>query len=244
MKPAHPALLCVLMLALAGCGKPPSGTVTSEGAAITVEGVANVDYEAGTNPYNTTAPTGPTGCGLPAPAPQCTPPSTTIHVRLDQAPAPGTAYDAVLTGASPDMKLGELKPNGTTYELTWASPSDLAGKYSFVDVRIGSFVLAHAAAQKAPSNKFVVVDQDLKTTVSGTFSGPDLSVTVAGLPGNGTFLGALYQDVGGNMTQEATFPVPGNGPLSYHASQNIGAFKELHIHVAGTMVVLAKAALQ
>lgn len=228
-------------LALAGCSKPPAGTLTSEGPAINVEGTAVNDFRAAVNPYNQTLPLGGTACAAPPPAPQCVPASSSVRVRFAALPS-ATNYHVWLTGGSPALDIGALTENGTGYDMMYSAAGDLSGKYQYVEVHLGDFVIAQAAAKVGP-NKFVALDNTLATQLTGSFKGPVLTYSVSGLPPNATFVGRLYAQQGETLAVQEEFPISGDGESSFTAKVDISAYKEFHIHVAGSAINLVKSTI-
>lgn len=241
-------VVLVVALALAGCSKPPSGNLKAQGPVVQgqVEGSAVNDFTAARNPYNDTIPGNPTGtgpCSVPIPGETCTPAKSTVHVAMTQLPA-AAGYHVWLAGgatAAP-MDLGELKANKSGMDLTYTVAQDLTGRYNWVELRLGSFVLAHAPA-KTGQQPFGVLEANEATTLLGSYKGADLSYTVGGLPQNATVVGGLYTQGENGPTLGETFPITGDGEGKFHASRNIADYVQVRITVKDTQITLQSATL-
>lgn len=245
---------------LAGCSEaPPAGTLTDLSFSPPVAGDASFDYQAFTGDQTSDVPVvgGNLQCQAPGPAgPVITPckdPYTDIKFNATLPLGGDQTWSIYLLNATSELLVTELTEGaaeGNVAVHTGAKnyTEDMTGRYTSVQVRLGSFVYAAADVKEGANPVALVREASLVTVTDAKFEGRTLTATVAGLPANATFVGNLYlRDEAGMAHSEPaeSFAIDGNGPITYTSSQrNLSEFAEFHIHVGQSKVNLYKAAIQ
>jgi hypothetical protein len=258
----RPVLLLgvVLAMTLAGCSaKLPTGTLQSLSYAPPLNGSVNEVYQpaANRNPTGVVPMVGgQTECaqgGVPVSPPgatnplaPCKGPYSTFDAGFSGLPAPaGSGYKLYAVGPGSELDLGDLKAGTATgsYALhTNITDRDVHDKVAALQLRMDGFVLATAPGTQG-NHTFALAEPIARITVSGTFTGHHLELTVSGLPGNATYMGKLYVADATNPTgfsPKEDFPVH-EGTTTYDSKDHaIGDFAQFHIHVGTSALNLYK----
>jgi len=245
---------------LAGCSEaPPAGTLRDLSFSPPVAGDASFDYQAFTGDETSGVPVvgGNLQCQAPGPAgPVVTPckmPYTDVKVNATLPKGGDAKWSLYLVNATSELLVAELaegpsQDKTATYTGGKNYTEDLTGRYSTVELRLGSFLFASADVKEGSNPLAMVRDASLVAVTDATFDGHTLTATVAGLPANATYRGNLYlRDANGAAHPEPaeSFAIDGNGPISYTSTEhNVADFAEFHIHVGDSMVNLYKAAIE
>lgn len=246
MSRATLVVLAVLAVtALAGCSKaPPSGELAAGASAVTIDGSSVVVYTEAQYPAGQVPMVGQDLCspvpGTP-PQTQCVPPSTSVTAHFMSLPTPDGTYEVVFANASGILPIGALVMDANNmWEINKTFEVDYTGAYDRLELRMGEFVLATAAAGEG-TNPFALAEGLSAITATGTYSGKVLSVTVSGLPEGGSYVGRLYtlDEASGLATVAETFPVA-NGANEFTAPLDIADYAEFHIHVGSSLINLYK----
>ncbi|MHB1262567.1 MAG: hypothetical protein ACYC2H_12725 [Thermoplasmatota archaeon] len=252
MSRATLVILTVLAVTmLAGCSKaPPSGELSggASGVALMSGDIATNTYAPAQYPAGQVPVIGqdPQFCPPAAPnVPQCVPASSSFDLHIMVLPAPdASGYKAFLVGAAGELELGIVEPDDAgMWRGNRTLDGDVSGNYSAIEVRMGAFVLA-TASSAAGAQPFVLAPGLDAVAAEGRYEGKTLTVTVSGLPMNGTFAGRLYtcDPESKLLTVAETFPVS-NGANEFAAALNIADYAEFHIHVGTSLINLHKATI-
>jgi hypothetical protein len=253
-----PLLTAILLSAmLAGCSDgPASGEISDRNFTNTVQGDATVDIVQEENPIHDATPPGVPDDSTPECVPEtvpaeqyhCVEPSTSISIHFMEMPEPGAeSYQAYLTGTAPAMHLDVITMDGVMGNMNFTDDVDYSleeAGFDTIEVRYGNFV--YATAPFADGEQAFTLAPGLDAvTANGTFRGNLLTVTVAGLPMNGTYTGHLYQLGADGTTPESVehFPVQ-NGVVEYEANEDLDEYVEFHIHVADSKIQLFQATIE
>jgi hypothetical protein len=256
------AVLAVATLAAAGCAaKAPAGTLKALDYKLPVTGSIVAFYQPFANPNPTGAvptagpmtqcaqnqvpdPTGmnPTG----AVQPKCKGPYSTFEAHLMLPDPTAGGYKVYAVGPGYELEVMSLKASGSSYAGTAnVTTQDVSDKVRELQVRMDGVVLA-VAPGTAGNHTLAVAPAVAALSVTGTYTGHHLEVTVAGLPANGTYMGKLYVADAASptgYTAKEDFAV-GNGKTTYDSKDhNIADFAQFHIHVGTSAVNLYKASI-
>ncbi len=249
------AAFSVLAIALAGCSDdPPSGDLSNVRSGLTVDGTADLEYQAGENPYpyagtelealfecNPDALSGATGM-------ECSDPYSLVNAHFMSLPMPdSTGYKLVYANSDgATREIGALVDEAGMYTLNATFTEDLSS-FEQVDLRMGDVTIA-STANTAGSQSFAVNSSMLGVGVTGSWSGKTLEIDVAGLPAvpsGTTFMGWLVSvdaDTG-EKTHAEQFPIEADGPVTFKANESISKYQEFHIHLGTSMANLVIADL-
>jgi hypothetical protein len=244
----------VLALAfLAGCNDaPPSGSLTTTAAPLTIEGSANMAFFAGQQPV----PNNNMLCAPAAAPPQadpykCVPPSSNITGHIMGLPEPdGAGWALYGKGTGGERQLVALAADAQDmYNFAYAvNNEDISQKYQTLELRMGDFL--YATAPMANGTQPFVLQPITGTMVTGTYKGKTFEFEVTGLPeSNGTkYYGRLYHNVKGadgnvTLTVGQEFEIMA-GPNTFEDDKrNIADYEEFHIHVGKSKINLYKGTL-
>lgn len=259
--------LTLSVVALAGCSdEPPSGSFSSTGNAVVVDGNYTVEFQSFNNPVTGTEGTqiecqqdqvvnaDPTGM---IPVEACTYPYTKAmgHImELPEADSQGYAvYFVDDSFTNPAFELDMLSAN-TMADWSFDNEADcddqftddgcnLDGLYTHIEVRLVSQDLAVASAALSASGTFEVAEVLRGVSFDATYSGSEITLTTTGI-GNFTVDGWLVSlDPETNeKVHEDRFTVT-NGETVFDASNDISDYAEVHLHVAGTKINVAVATI-
>jgi hypothetical protein len=250
----------LVALTLAGCSSPPpSGTIVDAHHALALEGSAAIDYQPfeGGNPGGQ-APVvgGQLQCahgGVPGgPVPPCRGPWSDFRVNVTLPLAIEGAYTVHAvnaTGSTVLLELAETDARETTALYAGAKnfTEDLTGRYTTLELRLGSFLLATAPAGEGPQ-AFTVAPAAQGVQTTATWEARTIRGSVTGLQPNVTYRGNLYlpADGGGvQMMPTEWFTIAPDGSFEYTSeARDISAFVEFHVHVGASKVNLFKATIQ
>lgn len=241
-------LLALLSLSfLAGCSdSPPSGDLAASTPALVIDGNVIVDYTAAVRPLGQLPSPLGDQCAppeAPAPVPQCVDPASSFRIHFMALPTPDSnGYHVHLTGAAA-RDLGAILPDeANMWELAVNLTEDVSAGVTGIELRMGTFVLATASGAEG-TNEFAVPDELAAVSATGSYKGKTLTVTVTGLPANGTYMGRLYtmDEESGLLSPGEFFPVTSGTPTEHKAELNIGNYAEFHVHVGTSSVNLLKA---
>lgn len=243
-------------VALAGCADDPvSGTIGFDRNGVTAMGTVDFTYTPPGNPFSDVPEISDDLCAVgtvsgPAndefeangqgrPLPECTDPHTQIAVHVHELPDPSAdGYTVVLVGADGELDLGALAMNEEgMYVLEVGNEQNLDGRFNATEIRMGGLAVG-SAGTSGGTNNFEVASAVQGTDFSGTFSGNDLTVEVTGLPAGATFEGWLVSEDAetGELIHDVSFPITGDGTVTYTADMSIDHWVEFHIHVTGSKV--------
>ncbi|HEX2065357.1 MAG TPA: hypothetical protein VHI93_00955 [Candidatus Thermoplasmatota archaeon] len=256
MSPRLLPLLVVALVAASGCASQgPSGTVKALDYQVPVFGSVLVAYQpfSGANPTGGLPQGDATQCAhdqLPpppagaAPLPPCRGPYSDFRLQATLPPPASGGYKLYAVGPGFERELAALAGEAGSYSAHANVSQDLSAQVEELQVRMEGLPIA--VADGAAGNHTLALAPALgQITVSGTFTGRHLEVTVAGLPANATYVARLYvADPASPTGHTATesFEVR-NGVTAHDAQQDIADFSEFHIHVGTSMVNLYKATL-
>lgn len=244
-------LSLVALSLLAGCSdSPPSGDLPAGSPGLAIDGNVVAEYTPASSGGNPLPP--PANClqdNSPVPPPAgatpCVPASSSFKVHFMALPTPdASGYHVFLTGAAA-RDLGALMANeANMWELTANLTEDVSAGVTGVELRMGSFVIATASGAEG-TNTFAVAEGLGAVSATGTYKGKDLTVTVSGLPANGTYMGRLYtlDEESGILAPGEFFPITPDTATEFRAELNIGDYSEFHVHVGTSAVNLYKATI-
>ncbi len=255
----------ILAVAFAGCtDEPPKGEFSSTGNALVMTGaVATFDSKDFNNPYpqteGTLAECSQDDPNVPAQIQRCQRPYTVMDVNFTNLPDPqGKTYSvkfySMASGAQEDISVLDNVHQmdgawmGTamfdnTADCSASKDSEAcnkANKFDSVVLYLDDILVASAALSSGAAFEF---DAGLLgASFTGSFSGRDLTLTVAGL-GNYTYEAWLITaDADGVLTHEEKFTVT-NGETTFKAAMSLDKYAGVHIHVANTKLNVAVATI-
>jgi hypothetical protein len=242
---------------MAGCSDAPAaGTISFDRSGITGDGSATFTFTPPGNPFDALPPpvsdtlcvvntvTDPAndaiedGSGM-RPLPECTDPHTEIAIHAMNLPEPSTeGYHAFLVGADGELDLGALAVDEQgMWTLDVANEQNLDGAYDATEIRMaGARVLTAGAA--SGGNQFAFHESMMSTSWEAAWEDMTLTASVTGLPTGVGLEGWLVSEDPdtGELVHDVSFPVVGDGSVTYTASETIDHWVEFHIHVAGSKV--------
>ncbi|MEA3144036.1 MAG: hypothetical protein QOG31_1360 [Thermoplasmata archaeon] len=255
------AILAVAALAAAGCAaKAPSGTLKALDYKAPVGGSIVATYQpfVGANPTGAVPMAGQqTQCAQGSIPPQAQPSTDPVVARCKgpystfsaQAALPEPSaggYKVYAVGPGYELEVMSLKGSAGSFAGTAnVTTEDLSAKVKTLEVRMDGVAVASAPGT-AGNHTLALAPTLAGLTVTGTFSGKHLDLSIAGLPANGTFVGRLYAADPASPTgysPKESFEVHA-GTVSFDSpTTNIGDYAEFHIHVGASAVNLYKAAV-
>ncbi len=251
----------LLAVALAGCSDdPPSGEISGSSVAVPAAGTIELSETRFNEPGPVANPNQP-GQTCPgretAGQQQCTYPSSVLTIHLMSLPNPlNEQYTVTLVSSSAaTMDLGPLTAtaNGTEamYDLVYDNTDDCDNSYSDdgcvlsdqfdeIYVYMGELLVAIGPLQNGGS--FEANPAFAGHSFSLTYENKDATVELTG-NGNFTYDLVLYTaDEAGEITAVEDYTVsPGSNEVT--AEMSWDKYAEVHVHVAGTKVNLAKASV-
>jgi hypothetical protein len=252
------ALLAVAAFALAGCAaEPPAGTLKPLDYKLPVGGYVNVVYQpfTGANPTGAVPTAGPTtqcaqnqaadppGMG---PVQRCKGPYTTFAAQATLPPPTAGGYKLYAVGPGFELEGFSFKGQDGAYAGSAnVTNQDLSSKVKEFQVRMDGVPLATVPGA-AGNHTLALAPAIAALTVTGSFTGRHLEVTVAGLPANGTYMGRLYVADPASptgFTAKEMFEVKEGTTAFESKERDIAGYGEFHLHVGDSMVNLYKAAI-
>lgn len=244
-------------VAMAGCSDaPPSGTVSFERNGLTGSGDATFEYTPPGNPFDAipvqevadalctvNAVTGPINDGIEdqgqgRPLPECTAPHTEISVHAMDLPEPSSdGYHAFLVGGNGEVDLGALAMDDQgMWTLEVANEENLEGMYNATEIRMGTARVLTAGTSSG-GNQFAFHNSVTATSFDGTWEDKTLTVSVSGLPAVAVEGWLVSEDPEtGELVHDVSFPISGDGSVTYTAAESLDHWAEFHVHVAGSKV--------